>query len=223
MTRECKEKNGEEQVQQTSAENINIEETIPNVSSRGFKYFLLHDRRKIYNKILQYLALHYLLPPRLRVRIQAWRGVRFKDPNSVFIGENVSFDERIPENILVGRGVWIAAGCRIITHRFLSWRFLEKAHVVFEDYVRVGVNSIIIGPVTLGKGAAIAPGAVVLGDVPPYTAVGGVPAKPLAIVPKEMVDFELFVKGDFTTGTEDLRGYLKFSRTKPAEDGTSKK
>lgn len=219
MTQERKEQSGEEQIQRTGAERIKIEETITNVSSRGLKYLLLHDRRKIYNKVLQYLALHYLMPPRLRVRVQAWRGVRFKDPNSVFIGDNVSFDERIPENILVGRGVWIAAGCRIITHRFLSWRFLEKAHVVFEDYVRVGVNSIIIGPVTLGEGAAVAPGAVVVGDVPPYTAVGGVPAKPLAIVPREIVDFELFAKGDFTTGTENLQGYLTFSRMKPDEDG----
>jgi len=33
--------------------------------------------------------------------------------------------------------------------------------------VCVGANSIIIGPATLGEGAAIAPGAVVLKDVPP--------------------------------------------------------
>ena len=215
MTREHKEKTMEERVQRTDTGQINIEETIPNVSFRGFKYLLLHDRRKIYNKILQYLALHYLMPPRLRVRFQAWRGVRFKDPKSVLLGDNVNFDERVPENIQVGRGVWIAAGSRILAHRFLSWRFVEKAHVVFEDYVRVGVNVVIIGPVTLGEGSAVAPGAVVLGDVPPYTAVGGVPAKPVALVPREIVDFELFEKGDYSTGTDNIQGYLKYPGKKP--------
>jgi len=195
-------------------EEIHVEETITNVSSRGLRYILLHDRRKIFNKLLQYLALHYLVPPQVRVRLQAWRGVRFKDPRTVFIGDNVNFDERIPENIHVGRAVWIAAGCRIIAHRFLSWRFIGTSRVVFEDYVRVGANAVIIGPITLGKGAAVAPGAVVLKDVPPYTAVGGVPARPIALVPEEIVDYELFAKGDFETGTENMKSYLKF-----VEDG----
>lgn len=191
---------------------IDHAQTIEHVSAKGLRYILLHDRKKIYNKILQYLAMHYLTPPQLRVRLQALRGVRFKDPASVFLGENISFDERLPENIYVGRAVWMAAGCRILAHRFISWRFVEKAHVVFEDYVRVGVNAIIVGPVTIGKGAAVAPGAVVLKDVPPYTAVGGVPAKPIALVPEDMVDYELFVKGDYTTGAETIKGYLIFAK-----------
>jgi len=191
---------------------IDHAQTIEHVSTKGLNYILLHDRRKIYNKILQYLAMHYLVPPQLRVRLQAMRGVRFKDPASVFLGENISFDERLPENITVGRAVWMAAGCRILAHRFISWRFIEKAYVVFEDYVRVGVNAIIVGPVTIGKGAAIAPGAVVLKDVPPYTAVGGVPARPIALVPEDIVDYELFLKGDFTTGADTIKGYLFFSR-----------
>ena len=64
----------------------------------------------------------------------------------------MNFDERMPEIISLGRGVWIAAGCRIISHRFISYRFIEKAHVVLEDYVRVAVNAVIIGPVRIGEG-----------------------------------------------------------------------
>lgn len=193
---------------------VKLDSTIQHVSVRGWKHILLHDRRKVYNKLLQYLAMHYLTPPRLRVRLQALRGVRFKDPGSVFLGENISFDERVPENIRMGRAVWMAAGTRILTHRFISWRFIETAHVVFEDYVRVGADAIIIGPVTIGKGAAVAPGAVVLKDVPAFTAVGGVPAKPIAMVPEDIVDYELFVKGDYVTGAELIRGYLIFDEKK---------
>lgn len=197
---------------------IPVEKTIQHASTRGLGYILLHDRRKIYNKLLQYVAMHYLVPPQIRVRLQAMRGVRFKDPKSVFLGDNINFDERLPENIYLGRAVWIAAGCRILTHRFISWRFIEKSHVIFEDYVRVGANSMIIGPVTIGEGAAVAPGALVVKDVPPYTAVGGVPARSIALVPKDMVDYELFVKGDFQTGADQIQGYLIFARQQKEEE-----
>ncbi|MEW6440981.1 MAG: acyltransferase [bacterium] len=192
------------------------EMTIQHASTKGLRYILLHDRRKIYNKLLQYLAMHYLMPPQFRVKLQALRGVRFDDPRSVFLGDHINFDERLPENIRMGRAVWMAAGCRILTHRFLSWRFVEKSHVVFEDYVRVGANSMIIGPATIGKGAAIAPGAVVLKDVAPYTVVGGVPAKRIGVVPKDMVDYELLMEGDFKTGADLIQGYLW--RAKPQEE-----
>jgi acyl-[acyl carrier protein]--UDP-N-acetylglucosamine O-acyltransferase len=72
----------------------------------------------------------------------------------------------------------------------------------------------IIGPATIGEGAAIAPGAVVLKDVPPYTVVAGVPARPIGLVPRDMVDYELFVRGDFETGVDQIRGYLFFARQK---------
>ncbi len=180
---------------------VRIDQTIQHTASKGLKYVLLHDRRKIYSKILQWFALHYLTPPPFRVKLQAWRGVEFKDPKSVFIGDGVNFDERLPERISLGRGVWIAAGCRIISHRFISYRFIEKADVVFEDYVRVAVNAVIIGPARIGEGAMIAPGAIVTKDVPPYTIVSGPMAKPIGPVPKKIVDYELLVKGDFETGT----------------------
>jgi acetyltransferase-like isoleucine patch superfamily enzyme len=193
---------------------VRVDQTIQNTAPKGLKYVLFHDRKKIYSKILQWFALHYMTPPQLRVKLHAWRGVQFKDPKSVFIGDGVNFDERLPENISLGRGVWIAAGCRIITHRFISYRFIEKANVVLEDYVRVAVNAVIIGPAHIGEGAMIAPGAVVTKDVAPYTAVSGAPAKRIGPVPKKVVDFELLAKGDFETGTSIEKLPLPGSRKK---------
>lgn len=48
---------------------------------------------------------------------------------------------------------------------------------VIEDDVWVGGGAFIRQGVTIGKGAIIATGSVVLKDVKPYTIVGGVPAK----------------------------------------------
>jgi serine acetyltransferase len=45
------------------------------------------------------------------------------------------------------------------------------------DGVDVGANAVILGPVTIGAGAAIGAGAVVLVDVPPGAAAVGNPAR----------------------------------------------
>lgn len=55
----------------------------------------------------------------------------------------------------------------------------ELKPVVIEDYVFIGPRAIIIPGVRIGKGAAVAAGAVVTKDVAPLTIVGGVPAKPI--------------------------------------------
>ncbi len=49
--------------------------------------------------------------------------------------------------------------------------------IFVEDDVFIGGNSVILPGVTIGKGAVVAAGSVVTKDVPPYTFVGGVPAK----------------------------------------------
>jgi acetyltransferase-like isoleucine patch superfamily enzyme len=49
--------------------------------------------------------------------------------------------------------------------------------IVVEDDVWLGANAVITDGVRIGKGAVVAAGAVVTKDVPPYTIVGGVPAR----------------------------------------------
>ena len=51
------------------------------------------------------------------------------------------------------------------------------ADVIIEDDVWVGGGAVILAGVTVGKGSIIAAGAVVNSDVPPYSIVGGIPAK----------------------------------------------
>lgn len=58
-----------------------------------------------------------------------------------------------------------------------SWD--NKGNIVIGNDVWIGYEAVILAGVTIGDGAIIGTRAVVTKDVPPYTIVGGVPAKPI--------------------------------------------
>lgn len=53
----------------------------------------------------------------------------------------------------------------------------SKGPVTIGNDVWVGANASILSGVTIGDGAVVAAGAVVVDDIPPYAMVGGVPAR----------------------------------------------
>jgi acetyltransferase-like isoleucine patch superfamily enzyme len=53
--------------------------------------------------------------------------------------------------------------------------------VTIEDDVWVGAGVIILKGVRIGRGAIVAAGSIVTREVPPYTVVGGVPARVLSV------------------------------------------
>ena len=55
----------------------------------------------------------------------------------------------------------------------------NKGDIVIGSDVWIGYEAVILSGVTVGDGAIIGTRAVVTKDVPPYTVVGGVPAKPI--------------------------------------------
>ena len=71
--------------------------------------------------------------------------------------------------------------------------------VVIEDDVWTGANVTILKGVTIGRGSVIAAGAVVTKSFPPYSIIGGVPAKliKMRFTPEQIAEHErvLYKKG----------------------------
>lgn len=59
--------------------------------------------------------------------------------------------------------------------------------VVIEDYAFIGTRAMILGGVTIGRGAVVAAGAVVSRDVAPQSIVAGVPAREIG---KRLAEFD---------------------------------
>jgi acetyltransferase-like isoleucine patch superfamily enzyme len=136
--------------------------------------------KRAYKKILLTLSQSVLIRGKIRIKAVELAGVNFIDTKSVFIGENVVFDNLYPEMITIGKRVRITDGVKILSHFLDTTKppyFFYKGKVSIGDNVFIGTNSLIISKCTIGNGAVISAGAVVTKDVPDNWIVAGVPAK----------------------------------------------
>jgi acetyltransferase-like isoleucine patch superfamily enzyme len=90
-------------------------------------------------------------------------------------------------NITIGRNVGIGPGVMVLTSAHaeegrgkpILHSRIDFAPVLVEDDADLGVGSILLPGVTVGKGAQVGAGAVVAESVEPYAVVAGVPARRL--------------------------------------------
>jgi maltose O-acetyltransferase len=117
----------------------------------------------------------------------------FDTRKNFYIGNNSVLNQkcRIDNRggITIGNNVSISAEVCILTadHDLqCSYCTGRSRPVVIEDYVFIGTRAMILPGVSLGRGSAVAAGAVVTRDVPPYTVVAGVPARPISNRPTDL-------------------------------------
>lgn len=108
------------------------------------------------------------------------RGIKFGSYSGLGVHCRVQAPLEIGTHVIMGPEVYIYT----VNHRTDQTNIpigdqgmTTPQKVVIEDDVWIGTRAIILPGVTIGTGAIIAAGAVVTKDAPPYTIVGGVPAK----------------------------------------------
>jgi acetyltransferase-like isoleucine patch superfamily enzyme len=138
--------------------------------------------KRIIRKILFFIASKMpFIPGKFRTLIFSCGGVNFEYPLTCFIGYNVYFDDLHPELITIGNKSIITEGARILSH-FLDASYDDFDHqytgmVKIGNNVFIGMNVIIVKPISIGDGAIIGANSVVTKDIPPYTIWGGNPAR----------------------------------------------
>jgi maltose O-acetyltransferase len=121
------------------------------------------------------------------------RGCRFYHPAGVTIEQHTVINRDVlldgRSGLHIGSNVSLSEGTQIFSleHNPLSPGFAVRGGIVtIGDRVFAGARSTILPGVTIGEGAVVAAGAVVTKDVPPYTVVAGVPARPIGERPRQL-------------------------------------
>jgi|SRR5690554_3091582 len=94
---------------------------------------------------------------------------------NVIISYKAKLDKSInPKGIHIGNNAWVLANAMILAHAHC--RNLKINTIIGNNCV-IGINSIILSGVKVGKHVIVGAGAVVTKDVPDYCVVVGNPAK----------------------------------------------
>ena len=83
------------------------------------------------------------------------------------------------DEVSIGHHTTIITSTHLVGAAFRRAGVFQTAPVVIEDGCWLGAHVTVLPGVTIGRGAVVAAGAVVTGDVAANTMVGGVPARPL--------------------------------------------
>lgn len=115
-----------------------------------------------------------------------WRA-EFYAPERIVIGEHCTIGDSCfldgRSGLTIGDSVNFGSHVTIFTreHAVNSPDFAETgASVTVGNHAWVSSHAIVLPGVTIGEGAVVAAGAVVTRDVPPFTIVGGNPARHIA-------------------------------------------
>lgn len=154
----------------------------------------------ILNDVVSYIPCHYLrilYCKLIGIKIGKSTTVNMHqyilEPSRLSIGNNTHINRGCILDargfLSIGDSVSISYNVAIMTgsHDSMSPTFSGRHLPIFiEDYVWIGVGAKILNDVRIGRGAIVAAGSVVTKDVPPYSIVAGIPAKPIGERIKEL-------------------------------------
>jgi acetyltransferase-like isoleucine patch superfamily enzyme len=147
-----------------------------------------------YREIVKHTIWHFssyfpLFPTLMFTKIRAitWKWLGVNIGKNVMINYGVYLDVPSLNRLTIEDNVLIAAETLFLLHK----RDISKYNInalpqelpMKEYYIKIcknaqiGTRAMLLPGVTVGEGAVVAAGAVVTKDVPPYTIVGGNPAK----------------------------------------------
>jgi len=117
-------------------------------------------------------------------KLYRWREIRSGGNITIgegtIIGMSATMDGR--EGITIGKNVNLSSEVALWTlqHDYNSPTFATVGGpIVIEDRAWISFRATILPGVTIGEGAVVAANSVVTKDVPPFTVVGGIPARPI--------------------------------------------
>jgi acetyltransferase-like isoleucine patch superfamily enzyme len=155
-----------------------------------FRWFGFMERKLVQLRTFYWSRLFATCGARLRV----YGKIIVYFPQNIHVGHRVYLSEGA---ILHGRGgitlgnhVHISSrailNTQTLDYRVQDWPPIRKP-IVIHDFAWVASGALIIPGITIGEGAIVGMGAVVTHDVPPYTVVGGNPARKITDVPAKII------------------------------------
>lgn len=139
---------------------------------------------KIYKRILKLLVKNF---PAYQIRRNLLRAAGYTVGENVYVGEDlIIIDElndkgylRVGNRVALAERVTLVISSRPNFSRFSGIVPSSHGPIVIEDDAWLGTGVIVLPNITIGEGAVVGAGSVVNRNVPPFTVVAGVPAKPI--------------------------------------------
>lgn len=124
--------------------------------------------------------------PGAGARIRLLRRCGYVIGEQVYIGEDIIIIDDLGEsqhNLRIGDRASVAPRVTFVLHtqpndsRIAPYVNSHKGDITVEPDAWIGTGAVIMPDVTIGEGSVVGANSVVTRSVPPYTVVGGVPAK----------------------------------------------